>query len=106
MGAMFAYPFRIGPNGSVVLTDENSDEGISQLIASAVLTHLGERPMFPTFGITDPVFGQVSTAQLKACLAAYGPSNAVITDVGSTFTTATAQHVEISWGPNDGGVNA
>lgn len=96
MGEIMAMPFRLGPNGSVIKVNETSDTAVSQLIAAAILTRIGERLLFPTFGITDPVFNQVSAAEVAAVLTTYGP-NVQLQDVSAYFTDATTQQVNVTY---------
>lgn len=102
---MFAFPFRIGAGGQVAKVQETSDEAHAQLIAAAILTRAGERPMFPTFGITNPVFRKVEPAELAAVLAAYGPK-VKITNVSAEFTSSDKQQVVVNYSVDDGLNNA
>lgn len=96
MGELLAFPFRLAPNGSIVKTDDRTDQGISQLIGSIVLTHLGELEMFPTFGVSDPLFSQLEPAQVAAAMAAYGPQ-VRLTKLDARFTGPAQQTVAIEW---------
>lgn len=91
---MFAFPFRLGPNGSPVTVDDSSDEGISQLIASVVLTRAGEHLLYPSYGIPDPVFDRVEPAQVSAVIAQYGPA-VKLEDVRADFTDSATQKVQV-----------
>lgn len=42
--------------GRAVVVPENTDEYRSQAVAILVRTNVGEMPLEPTFGITDPSF--------------------------------------------------
>jgi hypothetical protein len=96
MGEMLAFPFRLGPSGHLVTVDDTSDEGTSQLIAAAVLTRPGERPLYPTFGIPDPTFNKLVGPNLAAVLAQYGPA-IQITSVDADFTDSITQQVTINY---------
>ncbi len=103
MGEIFAFPFRIGAGGSVIKVAETSDQAYAQLIAAVVLTRSGERPMFPTFGITNPVFGKVRGAEVAAVVAAYGP-RVRITNVSANFIGDNKQEVVVNYLPDDGSI--
>lgn len=96
MGEMLAFPFRVGPAGHLGTVDDTSDEGISQLIAAAVLTRPGERPLYPTFGIPDPTFSKLVGPNLAAVLAQYGPA-VQVSAVDTNFTNSTTQEVTINY---------
>lgn len=69
---MIAHPFRLV--GSTVATVEQaSDAGLIQSVAVLATTRRGERPLVPSFGITDPAFHSVSQAEINAGLALFGP---------------------------------
>ncbi len=96
MGEMLAYPFRVSPSGHLVTVDETSDAAINQLIAAAIMTQPGERPLFPTFGIDDPTFGEIVGARLAAVLSQFGP-NVGLEDVSTSFIDGTTQEVVITY---------
>ena len=96
MGEMLAFPFRVGPSGHLVTIDETSDEAVNQLVAAAVMTRPGERPLFPTFGIEDPVFSEIAGPSLAAVLSQFGP-NVGLENVETRFTDGTTQEVVITY---------
>jgi hypothetical protein len=73
MARIFSHPFQIGANGSVRTVEQTSDEANAQQIAVLALTRYGERPMVPTFGISDPLFDEFRPAELSAGIALFGP---------------------------------
>ena len=94
---MLSVPFRILPSGHAAKIDDTSDEAMSQLIAAAVMTRIGERPLWPTYGLPDPVFSKVDGAQLAAVLATYGPKVQIFS-INTDFTDSSTQEVDIVWG--------
>ncbi len=96
MGEMLAFPLRLGPSGHLVTVDDTSDAGIGQLIAAAVLTRPGERPLYPSFGTPDPTFDQLLGPNLAAVLAQFGP-RVQLAEVTTQFVDATTQAVNISY---------
>ncbi len=78
MSQILSHPFRVGGNGSIATVDQNSDQANAEQIAILVLTEIGERPLIPGFGITDPTFSSLDPAEVAAGLTAYGPDVQVI----------------------------
>lgn len=73
MSRILSHPFRLAPNGSVATVEQVSDAANAEQVAVLVLTNLGERPLAPGFGITDPAFVGVEPTEVLAGLAEYGP---------------------------------
>jgi hypothetical protein len=73
MAQVLSYPFRVGPGGQIATVEQGSPQANGELLEVLVLTHLGERPLAPGFGITDPLFSTVEPTEISAGVAAYGP---------------------------------
>ena len=73
MALTFAFPFRLEPNGTIAVVEEDSDAGEAQALAILVLTRRNERALVPGYGITDPAFAGVEPTEIAAGAAAYGP---------------------------------
>lgn len=71
--AVFSFPFRVSPYGSIATIEEGSDEETAERIAALMLTRRGERELVPAFGVEDPTFAQPDEAELAAGLAIFGP---------------------------------
>lgn len=83
MAPILSHPFRLGSNGQVVTVDQDTETADREQVAVLALTVVGERPMTPGFGVTDPAFGGYLPAELAAGVQAFGP------DVSITAVTAT-----------------
>ncbi len=81
------------------MTDD-SDQADAEGLAILALTRKGERVMVPTFGTTDPVFDQLSVAELNVGLLDFGPAIHVAT-VNVSHPTDTTQRVELSFDTNE-----
>lgn len=57
MTGLIMFPFTIR-DGSVVVSDDESDEYIAGELAHLAMTRTGERELVPDFGIEDPVFSR------------------------------------------------
>jgi hypothetical protein len=81
---VLAHPLRLLPNGSLGTVETDTDAHHAQELAVLVSTRRGERPLAPTFGITDPAFAGVDPAELAAQVAVFGPP-VTITGVTTTY---------------------
>lgn len=79
MAPILSHPFRVLRNGPIATVEQDSDEGKAEQIAVLVLTHLGERPLAPGFGITDPAFAGVESSEVLAGIQEYGPVVNIVT---------------------------
>lgn len=95
MARILSFPFRL-EGGQVVVVDPDTEQGISEQIGVLLLTHLQERPLLPSFGITDPTFVGVEPTEVAAGLAEHGPDVA-LTDVRLTWDTSSTQVVHIDY---------
>jgi len=72
MANLFAYPFRVNPDGTVAKTPDGEDY-YGQELANLIMTTPGERPLVPDYGITDPVFNNLNTVELLGKIEMFGP---------------------------------
>lgn len=70
---VLSFPFRFTPTGSAATVEQDSDGCYAEQLALLVQTQQGERPLTPGFGITDPAFGEVDTAQIAAAASEFVP---------------------------------
>lgn len=70
---VFALPFRFNPlqPGTFKTTVQGSDEHKAQEIASFLLTHKGERPLYQEYGIEDPAFLPFDESKVAADFATF-----------------------------------
>ena len=99
---ILAFPFRLGPDGSVVTTGYGTDTEIDEAIAVLALTHLGERPMRPEFGIPDPAFAGLHAGDIQVGLDDYGPAGVIVDSVKTETVSDTVDRAKISWRRSDG----
>lgn len=96
MARVLAHPFRITTAGTVATIDDATDEADAQAIAVLVSTRQGERPLVPLFGVPDPVFGDLTVADVAAGLATFGPPLIVdgidYTPISDTVETVTIRY--------------
>jgi hypothetical protein len=67
-----SFPFRF-TRGAAATVDVSSDAFAAQRLASAASTRLGELPLLPRFGITDPEFDEFDSGGLYFTCATYFP---------------------------------
>jgi hypothetical protein len=74
VSVILSHPFRLAGNGTIATIDQDTEQADAEQIAVLALTRIGERPLVPAFGISDPVFaGGIEVSELAAGLATYGP---------------------------------
>ena len=56
---VLSIPLSIDASGGFKHVDTTSDEYKAEQVQVFVLTNKGERPMWPSFGVTDPTFGNM-----------------------------------------------
>lgn len=93
---LIAHPFRLFPAGVVATVTEGTEADITQALAVLVATGKGERPLVPTFGVTDPTFDELDAAEMNAALAVFGP-DVTVTRISRSFTSPTTETDAIEW---------
>jgi len=69
---VLSYPFRIDPNNSRFGTvNSSTDTYKAEQVQAFIRTEKGERIMFPTFGIKDPVFAKFDAGEFLETFAEY-----------------------------------
>jgi hypothetical protein len=96
MAQILSHPFRIAGNGVVATVEQTSDQGYAEQLAVLILTEIGERPLAPGFGITDPTFSTLDPADIAAGLTAYGPDIRVV-DVRVEYESDSTQLVNVDF---------
>lgn len=92
MALVWDFPFRLGPGGSVAVVEQDADRDVENGIAVACLTHPGERPQVPSFGIADPAFTGWEAPALERHLLDFGPA----IDVSSVVVARRGEREEVS----------
>lgn len=80
MALVIAHPFRLA-GSQVAVVEDGSDAGVAQEIAVLVSTRPGERPLVPSYGVTDPAFDGLHVAEVNAGLALYGPPGVTVSGI-------------------------
>lgn len=96
MPAILSHPFRLGADGAAVTVEDGSDAANAEAVAVLLLTRLGERELVPEFGTPDPVFGEVTLADLNGTLDLFGPA-VTVESVVTTPITDTASRVDVTF---------
>jgi hypothetical protein len=73
MTSLISHPFRLGPTGSIVVHEQDSDDCYAELLAVMIGTRPGERDQVPQFGINDPTFSTIDPHELTSKLSVFGP---------------------------------
>lgn len=90
---VLSHPFRFERNGSAATVREGSVDANAEAVAIVVLTRKGERPMVPTFGVTDPVYRGLDVAEVNAVLSTFGPTDVTVAGVAVDYPTDTTERV-------------
>lgn len=93
---LFAHPFGLNTRGVVATVTQDTDAHYEHELARLLLTHKGERDSVPTFGVTDPTFAELDTAEVNAALAVFGPPVRVVA-LERTGVTDTAENLSVEW---------
>lgn len=93
---ILSYPFRLWPNGSAVTVEQDTETADAEQIGVLGLTKLGERPLVPGFGLSDPVHSGFPATELAAQIAEWGPP-VRLHDVRVVADTADTQTVEVTF---------
>lgn len=96
MAAVLSHPFRLDSTGAVAVVEEGSDQANAEAIAVLALTRKGERDLVPTFGIADPVYGELDVAELNVALDDFGPP-ITVTATAVEYPTDTTERVELTF---------
>lgn len=101
MTGVLRFPFRLTPSGQVSTATYGSDEEINDAIAAIVLTDIGERPLSPSFGITDPVGMAINDidvgSDVQSVLSTFGFDEVTITDSNVSPEGGGQASVHLQW---------
>lgn len=97
---LLSHPFRLEANGNVATVLDGSDEAHAEAVAVLILTRKGERDLVPEFGVTDPVYDEVSLAELNVGLADFGPA-VTVTGARITYPSDRTERVELVFEEQD-----
>lgn len=93
---VLSHPFRLDSTGSAATVADGTDEANAEAIAILCLTRRGERDLVPTFGTTDPLFGELDVAELNVALDDFGPA-VTVTASTVTYPSDRTERVELTF---------
>lgn len=97
VAAILAQPVRLTPSGRFATVEDGTDAAHGQQVAALIGTRRGERPLAPTFGITDPAFAEVDAAEVAAQVSVFGPPVDIV-NVSTTYdNTGTVADVVVEF---------
>lgn len=105
MSGTLRFPFRLTLNGEVACAPYGSEQEVNDSIAAAILTDIGERPLSPTFGITDPVGQAINDVDIggdvQSALTTVGFEDITITDATIAPEANGRASVRVQWERDD-----
>jgi hypothetical protein len=96
MPRILSHPFRLAPDGRIATVEQDTAQAHAEQLAVLVLTRRGERPLVPTFGITDPTFGDLDVAELEGAVETFGPAVA-LEEVELEFLDESTEQVTVTF---------
>ena len=96
MPNLFAFPFRVAVNGTIITRDDDSDQCYTEELAMLCLTQPGERELVPSYGISDPVFGEFNQAELISKVSTFLPEIRV-REVRSSYPRQGEQNLTVEY---------
>lgn len=91
------YPFNITPAGNAAVIPQGGEQEAGQTVLVIVSTVLGERPMAANFGIPDPAFVGLETADVATVLNDHGLTHIEVDEVIVEWPQEAAQQAEVRW---------
>lgn len=85
-----AMPFAIGPGGSALTLQQDTNAEVIQSVAMLVGTRPGTRTMAPKFGMADPTFTGINQPALKLAVRTWEPRasvNVAVNGFGEEYVT-------------------
>ena len=105
MSGTIRFPFRLSLNGQVACAPYGSDLEVNDAIAATILTDVGERPLTPAFGITDPVGQAINEVDIagdvQSALSTYGFEDITVLDTTLTPGPNGQATVLVQWERED-----
>lgn len=98
---LLSHPFRLGGDGSIATVEQGSDAARAQEVGALIMTVRGERELVSAFGVTDPAFGYLDTAEVAVGIELFGPP-VDLTDVTITYPAETTERVVLTWENSEG----
>lgn len=99
------HPFAIDSAGAAITVDQWSDAQARGIVAAVVRTRVGERPLAPDFGTSDPVSVGADEVEIRTAVELCEP-DLLVTDVTVVRTSGSRQDVRVSavWRDDEEGI--
>lgn len=101
MTGTIRFPFRLTPSGQVACAPYGSDQEVNDAIAAITLTDIGERPLSPGFGITDPVGLAINDvdmgSDIQSALSTFGFEDVTVASAEVTAAGEGQAQVLVQW---------
>lgn len=91
------HPFNITPAGNAAVVPQGGEEEAEQTVAVILSTVIGERPMAHGFGIPDPAFAGVDTADIVTVLNDFNLTHIEVEDLVVEWPSEQVQQAEVRW---------
>ena len=73
MTDLISWPFRLTPDGDVVVGDDTTPDYMAGELAQVIQTIPGERELVPDYGLEDTAFDHFDTGALVTLVEIFGP---------------------------------
>ena len=96
---VMAYPFKLDPTiGGFAVTDDETDTYKAQAVSAFLRTQKGERPMFYSFGITNPLFHEFDSGDFFSSFSDFYSSGTInISEISVASTNGAVSDVAVSF---------
>ncbi|MBT6198999.1 MAG: hypothetical protein HOI21_00500 [Bacteroidetes Order II. Incertae sedis bacterium] len=94
---VLSIPLSLDSTGGFKHVDTTSDEYKAEQVQVFVLTHKGERPVYPTFGVTDPVFDNMATEDILEEFSTFYGSSILLDRVNIIKSAGTVSRIEVNF---------
>ncbi len=95
---VLSFPLKINNRGEFFKVSDTSDEYKAEQIKAFISTHVGERPLFPSFGVTDPTFDRFHPLEMIDAMGHFYGATLGITDIRVIKTQGAVDTIEVNFG--------
>lgn len=93
-----SFPLRLDSAGQLATIDDASSRAAAELAGQVLSTSRGERPLAPSYGMTDPLTVGVDAGGAEAAIALSEPELAVRrVDVQQSGASSVTVTVDVEW---------
>ncbi len=94
---VLSVPLSLNSSGEFKHVDTASDEYKAEQVQVFVLTNKGERPMFPTFGVTDPSFDNMAEEDILEEFSTFYGSSVLLDRVNIIKRAGAINRIEVNF---------